>query len=242
MLSESTPCRFIDLAPEILLYIFSYLDLPDLACLSRLSPYLGRLASDPALHRIRILVVAPSRVSHSLFGLGPQGLAFRPTVGDLVHRGVMRGPGIERKWRMGLYFYSTHSVKHYETGLRLQRRYTSIIVSTQLRRRSSGSSALKSLCQSHVLPVESTSLSISRTLLPIMHQLKWSIQRDRLAKVVRDAASVGGTSSADLEGGGGLAAWIEAKGKGIIHDGERVRLALCPSVRKMVGFYEALGQ
>jgi len=75
-----------------------------------------------------------------------------------------------------------------------------------------------------------------------MHQLKWSIQRDRLAKVVRDAASVGGTSSADIEGGGGLAAWIEAKGTGIIQDGERVRLALCPGVKKMVGFYEALGQ
>jgi len=218
---DSIPLRFIDIAPEILLHIFSYLDLPDLACLSQISPYLGRLASDPALHRIRILVVAPSRVSHSLFAIGPQGVALRPTVGDLVHRGVMRGPGIERKWRMGLYFYSTHSVKQYETGLRLQRRYTSIIVSTHLRRRSPGPNALKSLCQSHVLPVESTSLSISRTLLPIMHQLKWSIQRDRLAKIVRDAASVGGTSSAGNHGRGGLAAWVEAKGNGIIQDGER---------------------
>jgi len=125
--SDSPSCGLIDIAPEILLRIckpwppkyqvtepsrnypaVSYLDLPDLACLSRLSPYLSQLASDPALHRIRILVVAPSRVSHSLFALGPQGVALRPTVGDLVRRGVMRGPGIERKWRMGLYFYSTH--------------------------------------------------------------------------------------------------------------------------------------
>jgi len=52
---------------------------------------------------------------------------------------------------------------------------------------------------------------------------------------------VGGKDSADIEGGG-LAALIEAKGKGIIQDGERVRLALCPGVKKMVGFYEALGQ
>lgn len=87
--------------------IVSYLDLPDLACLSRLSLYFARVAADPALHRVRILVVAPSRVSHSLFAVDPQGVYFRPTVGDLVHRGVMRGPGIERKWRMGLYFYST---------------------------------------------------------------------------------------------------------------------------------------
>ena len=76
-----------------------------------------------------------------------------------------------------------------------------------------------------------------------MHQLKWSIQRDRLAKVVRDAASVGGNNfSDDDKGRSGLAAWVEAKGKGIIQDGERVRLALCPGVRKFVGFYEALGR
>jgi len=243
MLPDSTSCGLIDIAPEILLHIFSYLDLPDLACLARLSPYLGRLASDPALHRIRILVVAPSRISHSLFALGPQGVAFRPTVGDLVRRGVMRGPGIERKWRMGLYLYSTNSVKQYEIGLRLQRRYTSIIVSTHLRRRSPGSNALKSLCQSHVLPdVESSSLSISRSLLPIMHQLKWSIQRDKLAKVVRDGACVGNMSSKDNGSGGRLAIWMEAGGKGIVQDGERVRLALCPGIRKIVGFYENLGR
>jgi len=154
----------------------------------------------------------------------------------------MRGPGIERKWRMGIYFYSTNSVKQYETGLHLQRRYTSLIVSSHLRRRSPGSNALKTLCQSHVLPdVESSSLSISRSLLPIMHQLKWSIQRDKLAKVVRDGVCVGGTS-ADNESGVGLAAWIEAKGKGIVQDGERVRLALCPGIRKIVGFYENLGR
>jgi hypothetical protein len=74
-----------------------------------------------------------------------------------------------------------------------------------------------------------------------MHQLKWSIQRDKLAKVVRDGVCVGGTS-ADNESRAGLAAWIEAKGKGIVQDGERVRLALCPGIRKIVGFYENLGR
>lgn len=64
-----------------------------------------------------------------------------------------------------------------------------------------------------------------------MHQLKWSIQRDRLAKMVRDGQSKGG-----------LAAWLEAKSKGIVQDGERVRLALCPGVKKIVGFYENLSR
>jgi len=89
----------------------SYLDLPDLASLSLLSPFLARLASDPALHKNRIRITAPSRVKHSLFGLSPKGLALRPTVADLVHRGIMRGLGIERRWRMGIYFYS-HHVRH----------------------------------------------------------------------------------------------------------------------------------
>ena len=77
-----------------------------------------------------------------------------------------------------------------------------------------------------------------------MRQLKWSIQRDRLARIVRDGPCVGGTTSADNQGGGMLAAsaWIEANGKGILHDGERVRLALCPGIKKIIGFYEGLGR
>lgn len=127
--------------------------------------------------------------------------------------------------------------------MRLQRRTTSIIVSTHLRRRSPGSNALKTLCQSRVLPdVESSSLSISRSLLPIMRQLKWSIQRDNLARIVRGGAFVGGKTSTDNRGAHRLAVWMEAKGKGIMQDGERVRLALCPGIRKIVGFYEGLGR
>jgi hypothetical protein len=84
----------------------SFLDLPDLAALSQLSSYLARLSSDPVLHRTRILVVAPSRISHGLFGRSPQGIALRPTVGDLINRGVIRGLAIARAWRMGSYFYS----------------------------------------------------------------------------------------------------------------------------------------
>lgn len=122
-------------------------------------------------------------------------------------------------------------MKQYETGLRLEKRYRSLVIASQLRRRvSSGPSTLENLYQTRVFPdVESSSHSISRLLLPVMHKLKWSIQRDKLAKIVRDGQSEGG-----------LASWFEAKGQRIIQDGERVRLALCPSVKKKVGFYEAL--
>ncbi len=77
-------------------------------------PSLALLTADPVLHRLpRLLTVSPARVSHNLFGTGPQGHALRPTVLDLVHRGVFR-LGIERQWRMGAYFYSKN-VRHFST-------------------------------------------------------------------------------------------------------------------------------
>ena len=74
--------------------------------MARLSPLYAALASDPLLQRTRLLVVAPARVDHSLFGEGPTGVMLRPTVPDLVNRGVLRGLNLERRWRMGLYFGS----------------------------------------------------------------------------------------------------------------------------------------
>ena len=85
--------------------LVSYLDLPELLSLSRTSWNLRTLATDPILHRKRILVVAPSRVGHSLFAQGVAG-PIRPTVPDLVQRNVLRGLQIERRWRMGAYLYS----------------------------------------------------------------------------------------------------------------------------------------
>ena len=74
--------------------------------IAQVVPSLAMLTEDPILHQQRLRVVSPSRVNHCLFGRSPEGHALRPTVGDLVHRGVMQGLGIERRWRTGLYFYS----------------------------------------------------------------------------------------------------------------------------------------
>jgi len=245
--------------------LVTFLDIPDLAALSQLSPVLAVLASDPALHRTRILVVAPSRVSHSLFGRSLHGVALRPTIRDLVDRGVMRGLGIVRRWRMGLYFYSPHvcfmyncsvmpvslqlitifslqSVKQYENGLRLQRRQASTIISSYLYRRSSVPGTLRTLHQSHILPdVESSSLTISRSLLPVMRKLKWSIQKDQLARVFRRRTCFSSVAGCEDEVTG-FSAWLETKGRGIVKDGERVRLAICPGIRQIVGCYENLTQ
>jgi hypothetical protein len=85
----------------------SYLDIFDLDCLAGLSPFLGLLSSDPVLHRNRLRVVAPSRIEHSLFAEGCHGTLLRPSIADLVRMNVMRGIGIERRWRLGIYFYSS---------------------------------------------------------------------------------------------------------------------------------------
>ncbi|KAF9535595.1 hypothetical protein CPB83DRAFT_21320 [Crepidotus variabilis] len=125
----------LDLPPEISLHILSYLDLPELCELARLSPELAALTSDPILHSNRLWVVSPSRINHHLFGRSPEGHSLRPTVGDLVQRGVMKGFGIDRRWRRGLYLYSLDSIVQYENGLALCKRHAQHILSVQLRRR-----------------------------------------------------------------------------------------------------------
>ncbi|KAG2155538.1 hypothetical protein DEU56DRAFT_767955 [Suillus clintonianus] len=233
--------NLLDLPQEIILYILSFLDLPDLATLSKLHGYLALLAADPVLHLIRLRVVAPSRVGHSLFARSPHGTLLRPTITDLVHRHVIRGHNIERRLRMGLYIYTEHSVGQYDSGLRLQRERIALIISSHLRRRVPASAGLKLLYHSHILPdVESSLLSVSRSLLPVVRKLKWSIQRDKLANEVR-GLNGGALGNSALPFTGNLGAWIELKGQGVVKDCERVRLALCPDVRRMVRFYEGLG-
>ena len=92
--------------PDSFLSTVSFLDLPDLAVLAQVVPALMHLTTDPVLHTYRLKIVSPSRVNHKLFGVSPRGHALRPTLVDLVHRGVIKGLGIERRWRMGGYFYS----------------------------------------------------------------------------------------------------------------------------------------
>ncbi|OJA10302.1 hypothetical protein AZE42_05547 [Rhizopogon vesiculosus] len=224
------------LPQEILLYIH----LPDLAALSKLNLYLALLVADPVLHLTRLRVVAPSRVDHSLFARSPQGILLRPTIIDLAHRNVIRGHNIERKLRMGFYIYTPHSVNQYESGLRLQRKHTGLIISSHLRRRAPAPVTLKSLHHSHILPdVESSLLSVSRSLLPVVRKLKWSIQKDALAIKVRGVKGGAlGLGDSPLPGFG---PWIELNGQSIVRDCERVRLALCPDIRRMVKFYESLG-
>jgi hypothetical protein len=223
----------------------SYLEISDLQRLAVAIPCLTVLAADRLLHRHRIMVVAPSRVAHDLFGSSPP----RSTVPQLVQRNILKGISMERRWRLGLYLYSQlvrsiplicidscltqrlQSVKQYESSVRLQKERVSNVIRLHLRRRAPMTEAglLAALHKLGILPdVESSSPRISRTILPAMHNLKWSLQRDILSKAVKSKINKG------------LGAWLEGRGHNLVTEGERVRLALCGDVRKLVKFWEGL--
>ena len=214
------------------------------------------LTTDPVLHTYRLRIVSPSRLNHKLFGVSPQGHTLRPTLVDLVHRGVIKGLGIERRWRMGGYFYSLNvrlfsfrvfgwsliilkkSIIQYENMRSLSRRHASNVLAVQLRRRTTNgtaSNSLQILCSTHIFPdVESSSLNVARSLLPTMRKLKWCLQRDRLAKVFK----VSGVSV-------GIGAWLDrrdSEGRKVVQEDEKLRLAVCPNIRTKVRFYERLGK
>jgi hypothetical protein len=75
-----------------------------------------------------------------------------------------------------------------------------------------------------------------------MRKLKWSFQKDKLAKMVRNETGGIAGMTGDESGIVGFGKWLESRGKGVVQDCERVRLAICPDVRKTVGFYEDLGR
>ncbi|EIW64170.1 uncharacterized protein TRAVEDRAFT_61880 [Trametes versicolor FP-101664 SS1] len=219
------------LPPETLLDILSYLDLPDLTCLAQAYPELAQLAEDPLLHRKRLLVVAPSRVSHSLFGQSTAGVPLRPTVSDLVHRGILRGMGIERRWRAGLYFSSPHMVKQYECSLRLQWTHARDVLAHSLRARSPA--ARETFYHTRVLPRETSAAPVSARLVSTVRRLRWALQRDRLARFVKDRS--------EMVEKGGAVAWLESTGRAALwRENERVRLAVCPGIKGIVKFYEQL--
>lgn len=66
--------------------------------------------------------------------------------------------------------------------------------------------------------------SIAKSLLPVLHKLKWCIRRDKFARMVRATTGLNA---------GILARWDE---------NERIRLAICPGIRKIVKYYEELAR
>ena len=126
-------------------------------------------------------------------------------------------------------FILPQMVAQYEVSLRLQRTHAGNVVESTLRRRSAASK--HRVYSARVLPDERA--VVSPSLIPAMRKLKWQIQRDRLAQLVK--------ARSEMVRNGGVVAWLEDRGKAVMRrENERVRLALCPGIGGIVRFYEDL--
>lgn len=116
----------------------------------------------------------------------------------------------------------------------MAKRHVSRLVSVHLSKwKPSPESAYRSLYEALIFPdIESSSTSISRKLLPIVRRLKWCLLRDQLARNFKIGPY-----------GDRIAfwTWLEGKGRSIVQDGERLRLAICPDLKKNIRFYESIG-
>ncbi|KAG9314097.1 hypothetical protein JVU11DRAFT_4878 [Chiua virens] len=236
------------LPQEILLHILSFLDIPDLAALSHVSKALGLLTADPVLHRTRLREPRGYPSQTNYLRIGTSGRDARTPHGtETTYRRVSILPSCkctEHHLPLPSYTHvSPQAAKQYESTLHLQQTHTKVVLSSYLRNRLSPPTALKSLHLSHVLPdIESSIISVSRTLLPVVHKLKWSIQKDNMSRIIRPHTSGAMNLSEPTHPfNGNFGAWVELKGTNIFGESERVRLALCPDVRKMIKFYEELG-
>jgi transposase len=112
-------------------------------------------------------------------------------------------------------------------SVRVQRQHNSNVVAALLRRRGLSSEAAQR-AMLHELGILPDMERVSRPLAPTLRDLKRCLQRDRLAKAVRARSR------------GGVAGWLEGRGRGLVKEGERVRLALCGDVKRLVRLFEGL--
>ena len=161
------------------------------------------------------------------------------------------------------------AARTYNNAVRLQRRHVADILANSLRARPHAPERQRALL---AIDPDSARLSVARSLLPAVHDLKWSLRRDGLARAIRTRLSAesndqrseqtktieGSVARAlvpairalkwslrrdDLarivRGKDDLPVWLAARGA-IVGENERYRLAVCPSVKKIVASYERL--
>ena len=148
----------------------------------------------------------------------------------------------------------------YENSIRLHRLHAQTLISTVLRDRLQSSDPAVGLITGRFDIYGSTEGLkkskpgvVSRTLLPTIRNLRWSLKRDQVSRVVRGASGIGAlfarrgsTDDGSDTSNRGVAMWIEKQGPKLIPDSssglqvERTRLALCPDVGKIIRFYEGL--
>lgn len=122
-------------------------------------------------------------------------------------------------------------VRQYECSLRLQWTHARDVLAHSLCARSPG--ARETFYHTRVLPRETSAAPVSARLVSTVRRLRWALQRDRLARFVKDRS--------EMVEKGGAVAWLESKGRAALwRENERVRLAVCPGIKGIVKFYEQL--
>ncbi|KAG9085956.1 hypothetical protein FRC06_003343, partial [Ceratobasidium sp. 370] len=145
--------------PEIWLQISWHLDLPDLDSLAASSQLLTSLTKDPALHRVRILVFTPERISRSLFS-------------------VLNG-GFE------LATYDStpaKAIRQFNASVTLQQTRIRAKLSTLLR---TPRTLARATLYPRIIPdIEASSHHVARALLPAVHSLNSHIRRHALVRAI----------------------------------------------------------
>lgn len=108
------------------------------------------------------------------------------------------------------------SVRQYENSKRVARAHVCHVVGRLLVERESRGNA----------SVEGERKRVSPALLPTVHRLKWSIQRDSVSRQMRSKHKRP------------VVEWIELLGPRILPGDERTRLALCPGIRRIVKYFD----
>ncbi|RXK40931.1 hypothetical protein M231_01779 [Tremella mesenterica] len=210
------------LPAELQTRIFLYLSPDDLGVLSRCVEDLAGVEEDEYLRRVWFKKTAPSLLDFKLFS----PLNCRPDPAELIRRGTLRGVAIISGVRSHGYWAS-------ESAVRLSRIHATLHLAHLRRSLAAALSPLTrpdhtSLHAQRILP--SSSRRTSASISAMAYRLERQIAKDQVRRALL-GRKVGRTLVEVME-----------LSHGVWQEGERVREAICPSIRGKRVFFEGLAR
>ncbi|EFP92097.1 uncharacterized protein PGTG_17402 [Puccinia graminis f. sp. tritici CRL 75-36-700-3] len=172
-LNPSRPFPIARLPQTLILHIFSWLDLPDLASIGATgNGLLTNLSKDAVLHRARLRSVGAQCISPHL--------KRRPNILEVAKSGKMKGLNLESKIQRGCYLSSPNSIRLLENSHRVERLMIREKLNRLLSRRPTSRSSLLTLNL-----IDQELLFCSNLLAPVLRSLKRQQAKDLLARKLR---------------------------------------------------------